>query len=346
MELQAATERYLPQVDGELAELVAAERAALQTYYGMMRYHLGWVDDRLQPGADAGGKRIRPILCLLACEAAGGDPTQALPAASALELVHNFSLVHDDIEDRSNLRRGRQTVWVLWGTAHGINVGDGLFVLARLMLHRLAGRGLGSDRQLNAMRALDRACLDLCEGQFLDMSFEERVDVQLDEYLWMIRQKTASLLAASAEIGAIIATDSQSTISGCSRFGENLGMAFQIRDDILGIWGDELTTGKSAATDIRYKKKTLPLVYALSTCGEGSTREGLDTLLAKPAPLDTKDVQSILEILDHLEARQHAEEMAEAYYLRALKSLDQSGIPRRSQGALRELADVLSDRIA
>lgn len=345
MTLDAAMAKYLPLVESELAEVVDGPGAALKAYYGMMRYHLGWMDEALRPATTDSGKRIRPMLCLLACEAAGGDPEQALPAAAALELVHNFSLVHDDIQDRSRLRRGRRTVWDLWGPAHGINVGDGLFVLARLALHRMAGKGLEGDRQLRAMHTLDRACLDLCEGQFLDMSFEARVVVSLDEYLWMIRQKTASLLSASAAMGAIVATNSQGVVEGCARLGENLGMAFQIQDDILGIWGDETTTGKSAATDIRDKKKTLPLVYALSG-DHGPASEQLERLLDQPAPLGGADVQAILGILDDTGARERAEGMAEAFFRQALQSLDESGLSRRRQGPLRELATLLSKRSA
>jgi geranylgeranyl diphosphate synthase type I len=141
----------------------------------MMHYHLGWADEALRPLEGPSGKRLRPVLCLLACEAAGGTVEQALPAAAALELVHNFSLVHDDIQDQSRVRRGRATVWDLWGAAHGINVGDGLFVLSRLAVYGLLDRGVPTERTLSVTLALDRACQSLCEGQYLDMSFEERV---------------------------------------------------------------------------------------------------------------------------------------------------------------------------
>jgi geranylgeranyl diphosphate synthase type I len=344
MNLQEAWERFLPQIEGDLQEMVRAPHHSLATYYGMMRYHLGWADEALQPMQANSGKRLRPVLCLLACEAAGGDPQQALPAASALELIHSFSLVHDDIQDESHFRRGRRAVWALWGAAQGINVGDGLFVLARLTLHRLADLGVPLHRQQAAIVALDKACLALCEGQFFDISFEDHLDVDLDQYLWMIRHKTAALLATATQLGAIIATDDQERIGHYRRFGENLGMAFQIQDDILGAWGDEKVTGKSAATDIRDRKKTLPVVYALNQSADRASARELAEIYARSDALDKSSIQRALVLLDRLGARQHAEDAAGQYYHQALASLDQTGIPTAAHSHLGELAASLLDR--
>jgi len=276
----------------------------------------------------------------------GGDLQQALPAASAVELIHNFSLVHDDIQDGSIARRGRRAVWDIWGIAHGINVGDGLFVLARLALHRLGDRGLSLPRQQAATLALDWACLALCEGQHFDMTFQNLPDVDLDQYLWMIHHKTAALLAASAQLGAIVATDNTKLIQHYFRFGENLGMAFQIQDDILGIWGDELVMGKSAATDIRDKKKTLPVIYVLSQADDRDIAGQLTELYAQPGPLDNSGIQDVLSILDRAGARQYAEEMASSYHHLALQSLEQTAIENVAQSHLRELAVTLVRRTA
>ena len=339
-------DRFLPHIEEDLQRVILAPRQGLETYYGMMRYHLGWADGALQPIEANSGKRLRPILCLLSCEAAGGDPHHALPAASAVELVHNFSLVHDDIQDRSPLRRGRRAVWDIWGMAHGINVGDGLFVLARLALHRMEDRGVPLHRCQAAALALDRACLALCEGQFLDMTFEDRLDVDMDQYLVMIRHKTAALLAASTQLGAIIATDDAERVDDYYRFGENLGVAFQIQDDILGAWGDERETGKSAATDLRDKKKTLPVVYALNHPDDHAAAQQLAALYASNGPLNEAGMESALAILEGLGARQYAEEMAEAHYRQALQSLDQTGAANAAQSDLRELAASLLGRKA
>ena len=346
MSLQDAFARFLPQIETELQEIVRPPQPRLEAYYGMMRYHLGWVDENLQPIQMRGGKRLRPVICLLANEMLGGEPDQALPAAAALELIHNFSLVHDDIQDGSPMRRGRAAVWTLWGMDHGINVGDGLFVLARLALHRLAGRGVSLTRQQAAFAALDRACLALCEGQYFDMAFEDRLDVSLDQYLWMIRHKTASLLATSAQMGALIATDDADQIERLYRFGENLGLAFQIQDDILGTWGDPAVTGKSAATDIRDKKKTLPVVYVLNHPEERISAWQLIDLYSQEGPLDEKDIQTTLAILERTGARPYAEEQAARYYQLASQSLQETGIENAAQSALRELAASLLGRQA
>ncbi|MGD2206668.1 MAG: polyprenyl synthetase family protein [Anaerolineae bacterium] len=351
MSLQKAFDRFLPQIETELQEIVRLPHPRLGTYYGMMRYHLGWVDRDLRPHEARSGKRLRPVLCLLCCQAAGGDPLEALPAAAAVELVHNFSLVHDDIQDASHFRRGRRAVWDLWGAPHAINVGDGLFTLARLALHRLAARGVALERIQAATLALDRACLALCEGQYFDMTFEDQLDVDLDQYLWMIRHKTATLLATSAQLGAILATDKVELIEHYYRFGENLGLAFQIQDDILGAWGDEEVTGKSAATDIRDKKKTLPVVYVLNHPEERISAWELIDLYSQEGALDEDDIKATLALLERTGARAYAEDQAEQYHRQAMESLDKTGRPRHSSGsenaaqsALRELAASLLGR--
>jgi len=352
MSLAGASQRLLTLVEADLRQLLSAPHPDLAVYYGMMHYHLGWADEALGPAAALGGppatggtgKRLRPLLCLLACEAAGGDPCQAVPAASAVELIHSFSLIHDDVEDSSPLRRGRRAVWSVWGVPHAINVGDGLFVLARMSLHRLADRGVPAHRCQAAGLAFDQACLALCEGQFLDMSFESRPAVDLDQYLWMIRSKTAILLAASAQLGAMVATDEPGLIGRYFSFGLNLGMLFQIEDDILGAWGDEQVTGKSAATDLRNRKKTLPVVYALSHPDDPDAAQQLAALYARPGELDPQAIESALALLDQLGAREYAEKMAEDYYRLALASLDGPGIENAAQARLRELAASLLHR--
>jgi geranylgeranyl diphosphate synthase type I len=342
--LQKVFDGLLPQIEAELQEIVRIPPHSLGAYYGMMQYHLGWTDEALRPIQTNSGKRLRPILCLLSCQALDGKLEQALPAAGSVELIHNFSLVHDDIQDASHTRRGRRAVWDIWGMAQGINVGDGLFVLAQLALHRLSDRGVPPARQQAATLALARACLALCEGQYFDITFEDHLDVNLDRYLWMIRHKTAALLATSAKLGALIATDDADLIAHFYSFGENLGMAFQIQDDILGAWGDEQLTGKSAATDIRDKKKTLPVVYALHQTSDRDAARNLAELYAQPGLLDGTDIQSALVLLDRVGARQYAEDMEARYYRQALHSLEQTGIENAAQANLHELAASLLGR--
>jgi geranylgeranyl diphosphate synthase type I len=346
MSLTDFLDRYLPQVEAELQEIVGPPDKLLEAYYGMMHYHLGWVDAAFREVHAKSGKRIRPLICLLCNQAAGGKPEQALPAAAAMELVHNFSLVHDDIQDGSRYRRGRQAVWDVWGAAQAINVGDGMFVLARLALHRLAAQGVPFDRQQAATLALDQACLALCEGQYFDMTFEDRLDIDLDQYLRMIGLKTATLLAASAQVGAIVAGAPPKIVDHYSAFGHQLGMAFQIQDDILGTWGDERVTGKSAATDIRDKKKTLPVVYTLNRSEEPHTAAQLIQLYSQEGRLDEGSILSTLDLLERMGARAYAEEMAAAYHRSALARLEQAGADGPAGAALRELAASLWRRQA
>jgi geranylgeranyl diphosphate synthase type I len=344
MSLLKAFERYLPLIEAELHEVVDPPEHGVSVYYGMMQYHLGWMDERFEVISARSGKRIRPLVCLLCCEAAGGQAENALPAAASVELVHNFSLIHDDIQDGSHYRRGRRAVWDVWGGAHAINVGDGMFVLARLALHRLVGRGFSADHQQAANLVLDHACLALCEGQYFDMTFEERLDVDLDQYLRMIRKKTATLLATACRLGAMAAGAEGEIADHYYRFGENLGLAFQIQDDILGAWGDEQVTGKSAATDIRDKKKTLPVVYVLNHPDERHSAWQLVDLYSQEGPLSRADIKTALTILERAGARAYAEELAEKYYRCALESLNASGKENEARAALRELAASLLQR--
>ena len=337
---------YLPQVDASLVSLLQGDDGSLGTLYGMMQYHLGWVDSELRPVVHNPGKRLRPLLCLLCCQAAGGEPAQALPAASALELVHSFSLVHDDIEDGSRMRRGRPAVWDLWGQAQAINVGDALFALARLSVLRLVSEGVSLDRTLSVARALDRACLALCEGQFLDMSFERHTDVDLAQYLRMIRLKTAALFAASAQIGAIVAVDETAKIARMHAFGEHLGLAFQIQDDVLGVWGEEGVTGKSSLTDLRDKKKTLPVIHALAQDEHRGDARRLASLYGKAGPLDEQECSEALAILERAGAKAYAQAMGAHYLQLSLDCLSQIARRESDEHLLTDFARSLASRQA
>jgi geranylgeranyl diphosphate synthase type I len=334
-------EQYLTALENELRALVVSPDARYDAYYGIFRYHLGWTDARFAEVKCDTGKRLRPLLCLLSCEATCGDWQRALLVAAAIELAHNFSLIHDDIEDNSDERRGRATVWKVWGLAHGLNVGDGMFVLARLALDRLHERGFGAAKCAAISRVFDEATLALCQGQFLDLSFEARLDVTTDEYLQMIRGKTAALIAAATRLGAMLATDDARLVDTFARFGENIGCAFQITDDILGIWGDPAITGKSAATDILTKKKALPAIIGLQDARVGAA---LRAIYAQ-AQLSSDDVMRVLALLDAARAREHAQHYADEYRTAALAALQATGIENRAMQHLRELADAMTRRV-
>ncbi len=312
-ELVAPSTRYSAAVLRELRSAVGDSSLPL---YAMMRYHLGWEDVDGRP-AEVGGKGLRPLLCLLACESAGGDWQRALPAAAALELLHNFTLVHDDIQDQSDRRRHRPTVWSLWGAAQGINVGDGLFALAERTLLRLRQTAPGG-AALAAAAILNDAVMLLCEGQFLDMDFEGRVEVSLPEYLAMIERKAGALMGAAAELGALIAGNEAARAS-LRRFGLALGVAFQMRDDLLGLWGNEAVTGKSAESDIRRHKKSLPVVWAM-THGPSLPVKRLRELYAR-AVFSDAEVYEVLQLLEEVGARKATEELVLTYSRQALDAL-------------------------
>ncbi len=235
----------------------------------MLAYHLGWEGEKAGP--EAQGKRIRPTLVLLCAAAAGGEWTRALPAASAVELIHNFSLLHDDIQDQSQLRRGRPAVWTKWGTAQAINAGDTLYTLAFMSLSRLA-ETTSPSVALQAQNILQAACLKLTQGQYLDLSYETRKNLSLPDYWPMVEGKTAALLAACAELGSLAGGADETAQSAFQTFGFYLGLAFQVLDDYLGLWGDAALTGKSTESDLVAGKKTLPVLYGLNQNGEFAQR--------------------------------------------------------------------------
>jgi geranylgeranyl diphosphate synthase type I len=332
MNLQDWFTLYLPHIESEMRDCLSTPDPALAGYYGMMNYHLGWADERFAPARVNSGKRIRPIVCLLACQSAGGDALQAIPAAAAIELLHNFSLIHDDIEDNSPTRRGRPTVWALWGVPQAINSGDGMYSIAHMTLGRLSRRGVPAERVLAVRAVFDRACMALTHGQYLDLSFEPRERVSVDEYMGMVSGKTSALIGATAAIGATLA--GSKAVAHYETFGRELGLAFQIQDDILGIWGDEALTGKSAESDVATRKKTLPVVYALERS------ERLRALYAAPEV----DVPGAIAEMDTVNARAFAAQAAREHHKLSLVALQASGATGDAGQALLELAASLLGR--
>lgn len=330
---------WLPRIEDEMHAVLAGGDDPVRPHYGMMRYHLGWADAQFQPQHFPSGKRLRPIFCLLTCAEVGGDPAQALPAAAALELLHNFSLIHDDVEDGDETRRHRPTVWRVWGVPQAVNVGDGMFALAFAALQRLTGRGVKAKVVLAALERFTQTCVALTEGQHLDMSFEQRSQVRVDEYLRMIQGKTAALVGACTSIGALLGGASVPQQTDLLQFGQAVGLAFQIQDDILGIWGDPALTGKAAGNDILRRKKSLPLLHAL---GHEQVGGRLQDIFA--APLTPQRLSQVLALLEEAETRRFAESQMQMQHEMAQNALTAALGPRAAESPLWALADGLLHR--
>lgn len=303
----------------------------------MMMYHLGWLDEKLKPCEHKGGKQLRSTMCLLACEAVSGKFDSALPGAAAVELVHNFSLIHDDIEDGDEKRRGRPTVWKLWGVPQAINTGDAMDVVSYMAILELKVR---PEMMVSVLKVFNETIMQLCEGQYLDMDFQRRKSVTVEEYVEMITGKTAALIEASTTIGAMAATDDRDIIGHFKAFGHKIGIGFQIQDDILGIWGDPAKTGKSARNDIRNKKKTLPVLYALQYSKQ---KEELQALYAKETLTDA-DIDRIFRILTDAGAYEYTVGITKKYRDEALAELEGLCPGSRAMEDLRAIGRFLVDR--
>ena len=338
--LEQRAGRYRPLVIDEMRAVVGDSGADL---FAWMRYHLGWEEADGQPSAHAsGGKMLRPVALLLAAELVGGSAEEALPAAAAVELVHNFSLLHDDVEDESHRRRDRAALWTLTGTAQAINTGDGMFTLARLAMHRLFDRGVEERRAIEAIRELDEACLRLVEGQYLDLLFEARQVVTRDEYLAMASGKTAAMFAAPFAIGALLGGADGRTVSALREFGRRVGLAFQAVDDVLGIWGDPAVTGKPVGDDLRSRKMTYPVIVALESGGDEASRLAR-AYVERGQP--GEDVTPIAELVERLRGRAETEALAAEQEQAALSALEAGGLERDAIAACAEFARAATGRV-
>jgi geranylgeranyl diphosphate synthase type I len=316
-------------LDSELHRAVDRLRFSTDGLWEMASYAMGWVGEGTGP--DTTGKRIRPMLCLLVCGACGAASSAALAPACAVELVHSFSLIHDDIQDGSEMRRGRPSLWKRHGTAQAINAGDAIFTLAFSML-------AGSDSRYASewMRILSNTCLSLTFGQFLDLSYEDTQSVSLPQYQEMIGGKTAALVEAACRMGAVAAGADSARQAAFAGFGHALGLAFQMQDDYLGIWGNSTETGKSAASDLLTRKKSLPILYGLE-------KSGLFRSLLKENPRPEDIPQSIAE-LEACGAREYALSQANVWIERTRSALREAKPHGESGAHLEELTGALLER--
>lgn len=330
-------QKVRPAIEEYLLKVVDSQ--TLKEYPGladMLMYHMGWKG--AAAGIEAQGKRIRPLLVTLTCEAVGGDWQTALPAAAAVEILHNFSLIHDDIEDQGILRRGRRTLWKMWGVPLAINAGDTMFTLAFQALGNLQ-KTCGDQVVLQAYNILIDTNLKLTGGQHLDISNEQVDKINLVDYWKMISGKTAALLSACTRLGALVGGADGDLVEKFGRFGYNLGLSFQAKDDWLGLWGDEKSTGKSTKSDLLTKKKTLPVVYALEQNLEFAHRW-------QQAPAFTLDeLPELTQLLADEGAQKYSEKMADQLMREALEALNSTGCENNALDLLREMAMRLGNRI-
>jgi geranylgeranyl diphosphate synthase type I len=359
---------YSERVDREMAEVVEREvgDAWLRSAVG---YHLGWLDaqdGRFEPRTSppAGGKKLRATLAVLAYRAAAATATAApvpappaddleriAPLAAALELFHNWTLVHDDIEDGDRMRRGRPALWTVCGVAQAVNVGDAIHSLTGRCLARLGDRGVPGPQVAELMAEMSRTGVELTTGQARDLAFEATTDIDRHRYLEMVGGKTAALMRYATYGGAVLGSGDARAFG---EFGRRLGLAFQIRDDVLGIWGTDAEAGKPTGSDIRRRKKSLPVVLAFERTAEPD-RSRLEALYAQDAPLTSADEQFVRQALDRCGARELAQACARRHRDEALAALDRAtnatvgaggGRPaaRPHLVALRALADFVTER--
>jgi len=318
--------RHRDLIDGALRGAVDRLPPAVHT---AAAYHFGWRDAAGREVAGNGGKAIRPAMTLLAAEACGARPEAALTGAVALEIVHNYSLIHDDLMDGDAERRHRATVWAVFGAGQAIIVGDALAALAQeLLLDDARGRD-------QAAAELCRATAEMIEGQAHDLEFETRLQVSVAEGLQMSAQKTGALLGCAGALGAILAGADEAHVAALRAYGRNLGIAFQAVDDVLGIWGDTKVTGKPTASDLRQRKKTLPILHALESHGRQAGE--LRSLLAGEEELAGQRLESAVGLLESAGSRAWTLELAARYLSDALAALEGSAL---GSGPARDLRDA------
>jgi geranylgeranyl diphosphate synthase type I len=323
--------------------LVAAVDRLSPELCQIARYHLGWADADGRPVAAPGGKGIRPTLALLGTEAVGADTDVGIPGAVAVELVHNYSLIIDDVIDADTERHHRPTVWTLFGVSHAIIAGDALQVLAHQVL-----LDAPVDVGAAASAALAAATATMIAGQSDDVAFERRSDVTIEQCVAMSSAKTGALLGCAASIGAILAGAPSDTVGALRSYGRHLGLAFQGVDDLLGIWGEPARTGKPQGSDLRQRKKSMPIVYALASGGPEA--EELHALLighfetADPPPLSANEVARATRLVEATGAREWTTTEAKSNLDAALGSLERVALEADAHRELAELAVFVVER--
>lgn len=331
---------WLTHARSEFEPAMRAAVARLDPFLGRVTsYHLGWCEPDGTPTTGPAGKALRPGLALLVAEAVGATAEAAVPGAVAVELAHNFTLVHDDVIDRDRERRHRPTVWSVWDDTTAILAGDAMLSLAHEVLAE-AGPHAGA-----ASAALARATREVIRGQALDVAFEGRDDVTLAECLAMEADKTGALLAVSASIGAILAGSPPATVAAFHTFGAELGLAFQIVDDLLGIWGSPTVTGKPVFADLAAAKKTVLVVWSIEQGGDaGADLAAWFATHGSRTVIEPDELERAARLIEKAGGREWATAAADTHVGTALAALDGLGLEEGPHHALVDLAHFVTER--
>lgn len=311
--------------------------------YPMLHYHLGLVDTKGNIKKTSRGKSLRSSLCLFTAEAVGGKWQNAVPAATALELIHNFSLIHDDIQDEDIERRHRPTVWSIWGKPAGVIAGNAMRILADKALISMAQRNLTHALVLQMSLIFDQRYQEMMRGQVQDLFFEQQLEVSTEEYLQMIDGKTGALIDASMELGALSGGVNKLISEKLGRCGRLLGLAFQLRDDLLGIWGDDSQTGKAVGADIRKRKKAFPAVYTIQKATKNEAK-AIRAIYQSEQQMSEQQIATILEIMDSVQAQEATQNLAKQKCEQALQLINELELETWSKKEFSDLGKFLIHR--
>lgn len=340
--------KYNQAVEGEIDAFLknskAQKKGNVSDMYGMMRYFMGFTDETFTGSKVYGGKRFRPALCLLLSDLYGSDKGKmvAQKGAASIELFHNFSLIHDDIVDKDPLRRGRPTVWKVWGADYALNTGDAQLVLSQTKA--LEACEVDVKRGVEMSRFLLEKYLEVIEGQHLDFFLtalktgDERVDEK--SHYEMIGKKTAVLIGTAAASAGIACGKNEKEQSLLWKFGYSLGMAYQLNDDIVSIWGAPEITGKISFNDLREKKKTLPVIYTFAKLSEKEKKE-FQAIYDKDTSLGEEDLKKILAHLESTGAHEYARKQVLLYLKRAEKAVTELSVSKEGKETLLALSKML-----
>ena len=325
-------DEYRQGVEVELRAIFEGREGFL---YNLLRYHLGWVDREGRPQDGGTPLHFQGAVALAACEALDGDFHSALPAAAGVELVHHFTLVHGEVQAGRAEDADRPSIWWVWGPAQAINAGDGLHALGRTAMMRMVGNGTSPERVLRAVRSLDTACLRLCEGQYMDLEFQDQMIVTNTAYLEMVNRKAGALTGCAAESGALAAGAPDTQCDALQRLGVNLGAAWQIARDIGQLWGEQ---GDGVTpSNIISKKKSLPLIHALEH-GSIAARRELGAIYMKRV-LEPEDANKLVSILNATGSRPVAEQRARQLLEEGLAAASGADISSDGMALLRDLGE-------